>query len=250
MKYKLVAINTSFLIVLSLILSSFAGSLAVVGVSSSNRLLPIYSVETKEKKIAITFDAAWEPTDTDELIEILKKYNAKATVFCVGNWVKKFPEDALKFHENGHELANHSQSHKMYSSISREEVKEELLLCNKAIESLTGSKVKLCRAPSGDYDNKSIEIAESLGMKMIQWNLDSLDYRGLSVDEIYKRLTENPENGSILLFHNGVKNTAPALSKVLEFYSNNGFQFVTVSELIYKDDYKIDHTGRQVIIDN
>ncbi len=250
MKYKLIAINTSFLFILAIVLSSFSGALAVTQASVSNRLLPIYSVETEEKKIAITFDAAWEPTDTDELIKILKEYNAKATVFCVGNWVEKFPEDALKFYKNGHEIGNHSQSHKMYSNISRNDVKEELLLCNKAIESLTGSTVKVCRAPSGDYDNKSIEICEELGMKMIQWNKDSLDYRGLSVDEIYKKLTENPENGSILLFHNGVKNTAPALRKVLEFYSNEGFRFVTVSELIYKDNYKIDHTGRQLSVDS
>ncbi len=246
MKYKLIAINTSFLFILAIVLSSFSGALAVTQASVSNRLLPIYSVKTEEKKIAVTFDAAWEPTDTDELIEILKKYNARATVFCVGNWVEKYPDDVLKFHENGHEIGNHSQSHKMFSQISREDVKEEILLCNEAIEKLIKEKVSLVRAPSGDYDNKSIETAESLGMKMIQWNKDSLDYRGLSIDEIYERLTENPENGSILLFHNGVKNTAPALEKILDFYSKKGYSFVTVSELIYKTDYRIDHTGRQV----
>ncbi len=250
MKYKLIAINTSFLFILSIALSSFSGALAVAQASISDRLLPVYSVGTSDKKIAVTFDAAWEPFDTEEIIEILNKYNAKATVFCVGNWVEKFPEDVLRFYKNGHEIGNHSQNHKMFSSISREDVKKELLLCNEAIEKVTNETPKVVRAPSGDYDNKSIEIAENLGMKMIQWNLDSLDYTGLSVDEIYTRLTEKPENGSILLFHNGVKNTAPALRKVLEFYSNKGFQFVTVSELIYTDNYKIDHTGRQLTIDN
>ncbi len=245
MKYKLIALNTSLLFTLVVAISSFSGALAVVNVSTANRLIPVYSVDTSEKKIAITFDAAWEPTDTDKLIEILKKYNAQATVFCVGEWVEKYPDHVLKFKNSGHEIGNHSHTHKMFSQISREAVKEEILLCNNAIKSVTGKNPAIIRAPSGDYDNKSIEIAESLGMKMIQWNLDSLDYTGLSVDEIYTRLTKHPENGAILLFHNGIKNTAPALERVLEFYSENGYSFVSVSELIYDENYTIDFKGQQ-----
>ncbi len=247
MRYKILALNTSLFYIFTLFLSCFSGALAVTAVSVNSRLIPIYSVETGDKKIAITFDAAWEPTDTDDIISILKKYNAKATVFCVGNWVNTYPDDIMKFYKNGHEIGNHSENHKMFSKISAEDVKNEILLCNKSIEKLTGKIPTVVRAPGGDYDNKSIEIAKSLGMEMIQWNKDSLDYRGLSVDEIYKRLTENPETGSILLFHNGVKNTAPALDKVLLFYQKKGYEFVTVSELIYKDNYTIDHTGRQKI---
>ena len=219
-----------------------------IGITASNtaRKLPIYSVQTDEKKIAITFDAAWSAEDTDQLITILKKHNAKATIFAVGDWVEKNPKAVKKLHKNGHEMANHSDTHAAFSKISREEIKQEILNCNKKIEAITGVSTKLVRAPSGDYDNKSIEVAESLDMKMIQWDCDSLDYRGLSVDEIYSRITTKVQNGSIVLFHNGVENTPEALDKILTKLEKDGYEFVTVSELIYWDDYEIDHTGGQI----
>ena len=214
-------------------------------VSNSLRILPIYSVATDEKKIAITFDAAWSAEDTDKLIEILKKHKAKATIFAVGDWIDKNPEAVKKFHKNGHEMANHSNTHATFSKIGREEIKQEILDCNKKIEAITGVAPKLVRAPSGDYDNKSIEVAESLGIKMVQWDCDSLDWKLLSVEEMYSRVTNKVQNGSILLFHNGVENTPDALDKILTKLGKDGYEFVTVSELIFWDNYEIDHTGRQ-----
>ncbi len=217
-----------------------------ITVSNSVRKLPIYSVDTKEKKIAITFDAAWSAEDTDQIIEILKTHNAKATIFTVGDWVDKNPEAVKKFHKNGHEMANHSDTHPSFSKINRDEIKKEILNCNKKIEAITGISPKLVRAPSGDYDNKSIDVAESLDMKMIQWDCDSLDWQKLSVDDMYARVISKVKNGSILLFHNGVENTPEALDKILTELEKDGYKFVTVSELIYWDNYEIDHTGRQL----
>ena len=233
-------------IIFLLTVTSFSAIMGMT-IKSDNpiRRLPIYCVETNEKKISITFDAAWSAEDTDEIIEILDKYNAKATVFVLGTWVDANPDALKNFHEAGHEIANHSDTHKLFSKVSRDEVIKEIEECNKKIENVTGEKVKLVRAPSGDYDNKSIEIAENMNMKMIQWSVDSLDWKKLSADEMYARVTSKVENGSILLFHNGVENTPEALGKILEKLKNDGYEFVTVSELIYWDDYKIDHTGKQ-----
>ena len=217
-----------------------------ITVSNSARKLPIYSVATDKKKIAITFDAAWSAEDTDELVTTLKKHNAKATIFAVGDWVDKNPEAVEMFHKSGHELANHSDTHAAFSKISREEIRQEIRNCNKKIEAITGVTPKLVRAPSGDYDNKSIEVSESLNMKMIQWDCDSLDWKKLSVDEMYSRITSKVQNGSILLFHNGVENTPEALDKILTELEKDGYEFVTVSELIYWDNYEIDQTGRQI----
>ncbi len=219
-----------------------------ITVSNSVRKLPIYSVEATEKRIAVTFDAAWSAEDTDQLIKILKKHNAKATIFAVGDWVEKNPEAVKKFHKNSHEMANHSDSHAAFSKISREKIKEEIINCNIKIKAITGAYPRLLRAPSGDYDNKSIEVTESLDMKMIQWDCDSLDYKGLSVDEIYNRIISKVQNGSIILFHNGVENTPEALDKILIKLEKDGYEFVTVSELIYWDNYEIDHTGKQIKI--
>jgi len=241
--------NTVFILAVIFLLSvtSFSTIMGMT-IKSDNpiRRLPIYCVETDEKKVSITFDAAWSAEDTDEIIEILNEYNAKATIFVLGTWIDDNPEAVKKFFEAGHEIANHSDTHKLFSKVSREEVIKEIEECNKKIEAITKEKVTLVRAPSGDYDNKSIEIAESMNMKMIQWSVDSLDWKKLSVDEMYSRVVTKTENGSILLFHNGVENTPKALRKILEKLKNDGYKFVTVSELIYWDNYKIDHTGKQV----
>ena len=216
-----------------------------LNVSNTARKLPIYSLETNEKKIAITFDAAWSADDTDELIAILKKHKVKTTIFAVGDWIDKNPDAVKKFHKNGHEMANHSDTHASFSKITREEIKNEILNCNKKLKALTGVSPKLIRAPSGDYDNKSIEVTESLGMKMIQWDCDSLDWKLLSVNEMYNRVVNKVQNGSIVLFHNGVENTPEALDKILTKLEKDGYEFVTVSELIYWENYEIDRTGKQ-----
>lgn len=216
-----------------------------ISVAKTNRKLPIYSVATNEKKIAITFDAAWTNQDTDQIIEILEKHNAKATFFIVGDWAAKFPESVKAFFDAGHTIANHSDTHKAFSKCSREEIKVEIINCNKKLEAITGTPVTLVRAPSGDYTDQSLDVCKELNMTMIQWSCDSLDYTKISTEEIVNRVVKGTTNGSILLFHNGVENTAPALDKILTELSKQGYSFVSVDDLIYKEDYYIDHTGKQ-----
>ena len=251
LKYKVITLN-KFLVAFVLIITAIASTVTVSHISTTasttERKLPIYSVETNKKKVAITFDAAWSAEDTVELLAILKKHNAKATVYAVGDWVDKNPDAVKKFYESGHEIGNHSDTHPSFSKISREEIRQEIVNCNEKIKEVTGEAPKTLRAPSGDYDNKSIEITESLDMKMIQWDVDSLDWKLLSVNEMFSRVTNKVQNGSILLFHNGVENTPKALDKILTKLEKDGYEFVTVSELIYWDNYEIDHTGRQVSV--
>lgn len=222
------------------------GSAKAVGAFSRIKKLPVYSVKTDEKKIAVTFDAAWSAEDTDTLIAIANKYNAKFTIFCVGDWLDKNADAAEKFFKSGFELANHSNTHPSFSKLSREEIAEEITACNEKIKKITGESCRLLRAPSGDYTNESIEVSEELGMKMIQWSVDSLDWKLLSSDEMYSRVVSKTKKGSILLFHNGVENTPEALEKILEKLKSDGYSFVSVSELIYWDSYEIDNTGMQI----
>ena len=216
-----------------------------ISIATTTRKLPIYSVDTREKKVAITFDAAWTNQDTEQIIEILKKHNAKATFFIVGDWAEKFPESVKAFFDAGHTIANHSDTHKAFSKCNREEIKEEIVNCNKKLEEITGKPVTLVRAPSGDYTDQSLEVCKELGMTMIQWNCDSLDYTKISINEIVNRVIKGSTNGSILLFHNGVDNTAPALDEILTQLEKQGYTFVSVEDLIYKEDFYIDHTGKQ-----
>lgn len=236
---SILSIILAVIIALGIIMGNY------VSASVSTKKLPIYGVETNEKKIAITFDAAWTNQDTEEIIKILEKHNAKATFFIVGDWAEKFPESVKAFFDAGHTIANHSDTHKAFSKCSRNEIKEEIENCNKKLEAITGQKVTLVRAPSGDYTDQSIEVAKSLGMYTIQWDCDSLDYTKISVDEIVNRVVKGTKNGSIVLFHNGVENTAPALDRILTELTKQGYTFVSVENLIYKENYSIDHTGRQ-----
>lgn len=208
--------------------------------------IPIYCVETDEKRVGVTFDAAWDDSDTDRLIEILAAHNAKATFFIVGDWAQKHPQSVKKLYEAGHEIANHSYNHTAYSSLDEDGVLEDINKCNAILESITGETPKLLRSPSGDYTDSSEAAAKRANMRTVQWSVDSLDWRGISCEEMTKRVLSATENGSIILFHNGVKNTPDALDAVLTSLASEGYAFVTVSELIYPEPYKIDGAGKQI----
>ncbi|MBQ1230985.1 MAG: polysaccharide deacetylase family protein, partial [Clostridia bacterium] len=156
-------------------------TVAVVGsvrvFAQSNKRLPIYCVETEEKKIAISFDAAWGNDDTEQLINILAEYDVPATFFVVGAWVDKYPESVKQLHDAGHRVENHSNTHPHMPNLSTAQMTAELAACNEKIAAVTGRTPTLFRPPYGDYDNKTIETTESVGMYTVQWDCDSLDWK-------------------------------------------------------------------------
>lgn len=115
-----------------------------------NRELPIYCVQTDEKKIALTFDAAWGNEDTKQIMEILKKHNVKVTFFMTGGWVDKYPDDVKMIYSEGHDLGNHSENHKHMSKISNAEKKAELMAVHEKVKNLTGYDMFLFRPPYGE----------------------------------------------------------------------------------------------------
>ena len=218
-----------------------------VKTATEPRELPIYSVETEKKQVAISFDAAWGNEQTEDLLNILRKYNVKATFFLVGDWVDNFPDDVKKIAKAGHDVGNHSDSHPHMTQISQEEQKTQIKDCNDKIEKLTGECPKLFRAPYGDYNNSAVESVRSLNMYCVQWDIDSLDWKDPSPSEMVDRIVPNLQNGSIILMHNGAKNTPEALPMIIEAVKESGYEFVPLSELVCKNceiDYKTDVTGR------
>ena len=157
-------------IVLSLTITIISSVSAFAG---SDRLLPIYCVETDKKQIAISFDAAWGNDDTGQLISILEKYNVPATFFVVGAWVDKYPESVKQLHDAGHQIQNHSNTHPNMPQLSRDQMKNEIECCNQKIKNITGVCPTLFRPPYGDYDNATIETLTSMNMYTIQWDVDS-----------------------------------------------------------------------------
>ena len=223
------------------------GGAATVSNSVGGGELPFYCVETDKPQIALTFDAAWGNEDTKQIMEILRKHNVKVTFFMTGGWVDSYPEDVKMILAEGHDLGNHSENHKNMSQISDSEIKEEVMKVHEKVKELTGYDMFLFRPPYGDYDNHVIKGVRACGYYPIQWDVDSLDWKDYGVDSIVNTVCSHKHlgNGSIILCHNGAKYTAQALDTLITTLKDKGYEFVPLSQLIIRDDYHLDHEGRQ-----
>ena len=221
----------------------------VMGLSlAGKRDLPIYCVQTDEPKIALTFDANYGNEYTDTLLEILDKHDVNVTFFATGRWVSEHPEGVKAVIDAGHELGNHGDNHLDMSEQTVEKIKSELMVLHDEVLELTGYDMFLFRPPYGAYNNDVVNTAVECGYYSIQWDVDSLDWMKEDGDEVFKIVTEhkNLGNGSIILCHNGAQSTVDCLDKMIPALKEKGYTFVTVSELIYKDNYHMNHQGRQI----
>lgn len=220
-------------------------SIETLASPSVKKLVPIYSVETDDPRIALTINCAWNADDIDLILEALSKNEVKATFFLVGNWAIKFPEAVKKIHESGNEIANHSYLHPHVNNLSYEKNVEQITKCSDTINKITGIRTNLYRGPYGEYNDTVIKAANDNNHTMIQWSIDTLDYKGLSGEQMWERISPNLKNGSIILMHNGTENTALSLDTIIKNIKEKGYTPVTVSELIHKDNYSIDNNGVQ-----
>jgi len=204
------------------------------------RLLPIYYVDTVERKIAISFDASWGIEFTPKILEILERNNLKTTFFLTGFWIEKYPEMVKKIAAAGHELGNHTYTHPHLNTLDKQGIKHELKRVHAALTGLTGVEPKLFRPPFGEYSNKVMEVADELGYLTIQWSIDSLDWKDVSRQAIVQRVTSRLHPGAIILFHNNGRYTADALPEIISFARSQGYTIVPVSELLHKENFYID----------
>lgn len=214
--------------------------------TNTQKLLPIYNVKTEEKKIAFTMNCAWNDEDIDTILKVLEQNNTKITFFIVGEWMDKYPESVKKINDAGHEIASHSNTHPHVNNLSYEEHVKEIEESNNKLEKIIGKRTDLYRAPYGEYNSTVIQSAQDKGYKTIQWNLDTLDYTGLTGEEMWNRIKDKLKPGDIILSHNGTKHTAESLDMLLKNIKSKGFEVVKVSDLIYKENYKIDINGTQI----
>lgn len=147
---------------------------AVIGAAATTRQLPIYCVQKDYKVLSISFDAAWGNEDTQQLIDIMAKYNVKATFFVVGEWVDKYPESVKALCDAGHEIMSHSNNHAHFNSLSAEEIVADLNACGDKIEAVTGVHPTLFRCPYGEYDDHVINAVRSMNIEPIQWDVEAL----------------------------------------------------------------------------
>ena len=220
----------------------------VFAVAEGERRLPIYCVQTEKPQVSVSFDAVGGADDTDELLRILKENDVKATFFLCGYWVEKYPEEVKKIAAEGHDLGNHSATHPHMSRISSEEIAQELQKCHENVKKLTGVEMELFRPPFGEYDNHVIETAEQNGYYTIQWDVDSLDWKEQGAEVEIRQVLEHKHlgNGSIILFHNDAKYTPKVLDTILKGIKEKGFEIVPISQLIHRENFEMDHEGRQI----
>ena len=211
--------------------------------------LPVYCVKTDKKQIALTFDGAWGNEDTSTLLDILERQGVSATFFFTGGWISKYPDDVKTILAKGHEVGNHSENHKQMSKLSKAQCKEEIQIVHDKVKELTGLEMTVFRPPFGDYNDTVIQAANELGYHVIQWDVDSLDWKDYGCDSIIHTVTNHKHlgNGSIILMHNGAKYTKDALEKMIINLKEQGYEFVKVSDLIYRENYQMDHEGRQYV---
>jgi len=216
--------------------------------TKNDKKLPIYSVERPDNKISISFDAAWGADDTNNLLEILEDNDILTTFFICGTWVDKFPEEVKKIAAAGHDIANHGNKHAHGAKLNLEQNKAEIKGCHDKIKEVTGLDANLFRPPYGEYNNTVLTAAEELNYYTIQWDVDSHDWMSKGVDYEVKQVLnhKNLRSGSIILFHNGAKYTPQTLDTIIKGLKEKGFEIVPISQLIFKDNFDIDHTGRQI----
>lgn len=239
--------------VLAVIIAAILLVISVDGVASAQvffgysvRKVPVYCVQTEEKKVAISFDAAWGADKTQEIMETLKEFDCNATFFLVGFWVDKYGDLVKKIDESGFEIGTHSNTHPDMTTLSKEAMESELTNSVKLIENITNKKVELFRAPYGAYNNTLLETCQELELIPIQWDVDSLDWKGLSAENITQRIVGNVKNGSIILCHNNSDHITTALPMILTRLKQMGYEVTNVGNLIYKSNYTIDRNGTQI----
>lgn len=236
-----------FLLCVAIIGSVFYKNQNIATFINVNRNLPIYYVDTKDKKIALTFDVSWGTDNTDKILQVLDKYNVKATFFLVGGWIDEHPEKVKSIYEKGHEIGNHSDRHPDMTRISRDKIIEDIDINDSKIRKLTGEGTKLFRCPEGSYNNLVIQTVKATNHYCIQWDVDSIDWKEEGANLEYERVVKKVKNGSIILFHNNAKYTPDNLPRVIEKLQKEGYEFVKVGDLIYKDNYHIDYDGKQMV---
>ena len=215
-------------------------------VSASLRRLPVYCVDTGgEKKVSLTFDAAWGDETTDGVLAILRENGVQASFFFVGDFAEKYPDTVRKIYNAGHDVGNHSMHHKDPTKQEYTDLCADIQQCSELLTSLTGTEPTLYRAPSGAYDNAVIDAADSLGMTAVQWDDDSIDWKHITAEKMTGRVLDKLSPGSIILFHLGRQNTLEALPAIIAGISERGYEIVPVSQLLIKGGAYVDPNGRQ-----
>ena len=203
-----------------------------------------YSGSSKSKNIALTFDDGPSEVSSDQVLDVLKKYNIKATFFLLGGNVAKYPQVVKRMFEEGHVVAGHSWSHGAMDKVSAGEMQKQLDTTEDAIFQLTGKNIALFRPPYGTISKGGLECLDTSGYKVINWSVDSCDWKyPNNINQVRINTFRNIKGGSIILFHTVAgkepsKIVGELLPEIILTLQSQGYQFVTVDELLSVSAYQ------------
>ena len=221
---------------------------STLGINADNS--PIYRVAVegdKSKYISLTFDSSWIDYYTIPLLDMLDRHKAKATFFLTAFYIRAHSDSVKEILKRGHEIGNHSKSHRKFTEMKESTMITEIEDCHKVLKNLTGIDMCLFRFPYGSYNSTAIKLLRERGYYPIQWKIDSLDWKNESAAAIVRRLKNEDayEAGNIILFHNGGDFTVEALGTIFNELELRKLKCVKVSDLIYENDFYIDGRGHQ-----
>ena len=220
---------------------------ALVGITARERALPIYSVGRDDDAIALTFNITTaEDAHTATVAEVLNAFDVRATFFVTGEWVRENGGFAAELARSGHELMNLSDDHCLLRKRPAAEVQANVRAGSDAIEAITGTRPTVFRAPYGEYDDKIVALVAGLGMRTVQWSVDSGDWRGRDAAAIVRQVQRRAFPGAIVLLHSNLEQTALAMPDLLEGLLQQGYILIPVSELVHETEFTISITGRQI----
>lgn len=215
-----------FVLIISISTTSYAKDGEEVFIKNGSR---------EKKLIALTFDDGPHPKETDKVLDVLNKYNVKATFFIAGKHAKWYTNPLIRASKEGHEIGNHTFNHPDISNLSLSQIEEEIVKCEDTLVEITGKKPTLFRPPYGSYKRSDLEeIAKKHDYKIILWTtIDARDWENPPASTIASTIINKAKNGDIILLHDyATNNTVEALDRIIPEMQKRGFQFVTVSELL------------------
>ena len=197
--------------------------------------------DSEEKNVALTFDDWPDDIFTPQILDVLKEKNVKATFFVIGKRAEGYPKVMRRIVDESHLVGNHTWSHPNIMKISLEDAKQEVLKTEKLLKSYcddSADRIKIFRSPYGSIDPERVEFISNIGYKIIAWNVDSLDWKGLSAEEVKTNVLENVTEGSIILQHSAggegedLSGSVEALPEIIDVLKEEGFEFVTIDEIL------------------
>ncbi len=185
--------------------------------------------EREKPKIAITFDDGPSGSWTPVLLDGLKERGVKGTFFLIGQNVEKHPDVVKRLYEEGHLIGNHTYHHVEITKISEDEASREILDTNDAICRITGEEVEYMRPPFGAWQ-RDLEL--KMPVLPVMWTVDPLDWTTENTDEVVNKVVTEAEENDIILLHDCYKSSVEAALRIIDILQREGFEFVTVEELI------------------